>query len=128
MTVLYTADHEWIAFDGEATAGQIATVGITAYAQHALGDITYVDLPAVGGALTKAETAGAIDSVKAASDIYAPVSGEVSEVNEALADAPELVNSDPQGTGWLWRQTIADPADLAGLMDETAYQAHIEGL
>ena len=123
MTRYFTKDHEWI-----EVAGDIATVGITDYAQGALGDITYVDAPAVGSSVQAGETAGTIDSVKAASDIYAPASGEVSEVNEALVDQPELVNSDAETQGWLWRQTVANPADLDGLMDEAAYKAFVAEL
>jgi len=122
MTRLYTQDHEWIEIDG-----QNATVGITDYAQNALGDITFVEMPAIGAALTKGETAGTIDSVKAASDIYAPLSGTVTEVNGALEEEPELVNTSPELEGWLWRMTLADAA-TDGLLDEAAYKAFIAGL
>ncbi|MDR6509804.1 glycine cleavage system H protein [Novosphingobium capsulatum] len=123
MTRYFTADHEWLVVEGDA-----ATVGITDYAQSQLGDITFVELPTVGAALAKGDSASVVDSVKAASDVYAPVSGAVTEVNPALEDAPELVNSAPEGEGWLWRMTLADAAQLDGLMDEAAYAAHVAGL
>lgn len=123
MTTYYTQDHEWIEVDGTS-----ATVGITDYAQSQLGDITYVDLPAVGAAVKKGDAPCVVDSVKAASDVYAPASGTVSAVNEALGDAPELVNSDAETGGWLFRLALSDPAELAGLMDRAAYEAFVEGL
>ncbi|HEY6869263.1 MAG TPA: glycine cleavage system protein GcvH [Novosphingobium sp.] len=123
MTTYYTQDHEWIEVDGTS-----ATVGITDYAQGQLGDITYVDLPEVGAAVKKGDAPCVVDSVKAASDVYAPASGTVSAVNEALGDAPELVNSDAETGGWLFRLTLSDPAELAGLMDRAAYEAFVEGL
>lgn len=123
MTTYYTKDHEWIAVDGET-----GTVGITDYAQSQLGDITYVDLPAAGTAIGKGDAPCVVDSVKAASDVYAPVSGTVTEVNEALGDAPELVNSEAETGGWLFRLTLSDPAELDGLMDKAAYDAFIAGL
>lgn len=123
MTRYFTADHEWIAVEGDA-----ATVGITDYAQSQLGDITFVELPAVGASLGKGDSASVVDSVKAASDVYAPVSGAVTEVNPALEDAPELVNSAPEGEGWLWKMTLSDAGELDGLMDEAAYAAHVAGL
>lgn len=123
MTTYYTPDHEWIAVEGTS-----ATVGITDYAQGQLGDITYVDLPEVGAALKKGDAPCVVDSVKAASDVYAPVGGTVSAVNEALGDAPELVNSEAESGGWLFRLTLADPAELAGLMDRAAYEAFVDGL
>ncbi len=123
MTRYFTADHEWLVVEGTT-----ATVGITDYAQSQLGDITFVELPAVGATLAKGDSASVVDSVKAASDVYAPVSGAVTEVNPALEDAPELVNSAPEGEGWLWRMTLADAAQLDGLMDEAAYAAHVAGL
>jgi glycine cleavage system H protein len=106
MTRYFTADHEWIAVEGDT-----ATVGITDYAQSQLGDITFVELPAVGASLGKGDSASVVDSVKAASDVYAPVSGAVTEVNPALEDAPELVNSAPEGEGWLWKMTLSDAAN-----------------
>ncbi|NMN04255.1 MULTISPECIES: glycine cleavage system protein GcvH [unclassified Novosphingobium] len=123
MTRYFTADHEWLVVEGD-----IATVGITDYAQSQLGDITFVELPAVGASLAKGDSASVVDSVKAASDVYAPVSGAVTEVNPALEEAPELVNSAPEGEGWLWKMTLSDAGELDGLMDEAAYTAHVAGL
>ena len=123
MTRYFTADHEWIAVEGDT-----ATVGITDYAQGQLGDITFVELPVEGAVLTKGDSASVVDSVKAASDVYAPVSGTVSALNTALEDAPELVNSAPEGEGWLWKMTLSDAAQLEGLMDEAAYAAHVAEL
>lgn len=123
MTRYFTTDHEWLVVEG-----QTATVGITDYAQSQLGDITFVELPAVGATLGKGDSASVVDSVKAASDVYAPVSGSVTEVNPALEDAPELVNSAPEGEGWLWRMTLADAGEFDGLMDADAYAAHVGGL
>ena len=123
MTTYYTQDHEWIEVDG-----QTGTVGITDYAQGQLGDITFVEVPALGAAVNKGDAPCVVDSVKAASDVYAPVSGTVSAVNEALADAPELVNTEAESGGWLFRLTLADPGELAGLMDRAAYEAYVAGL
>ena len=125
MTRYFTQEHEWI--EVEVTA---ATVGITDYAQGQLGDITFVEVPEVGKLLAKGDTAAVVDSVKAASDVYAPVAGTVTETNAALEAQPELVNTDADTGGWLWRMTLAD-ADagaLTGLMDETAYKAYIAEL
>jgi glycine cleavage system H protein len=118
-TTLYTSDHEWLDIDGD-----VATVGITDYAQQQLGDVVFVELPKVGRALKKAEAAAVVESVKAASDVYAPISGEVLEANEALAGEPALVNSDAQGKAWFFKIRIADKGELGGLMDEAAYKAH----
>ena len=118
-TVLYTTDHEWLDIDGD-----VATVGITDYAQSQLGDVVFVELPKVGRTLKKAEAAAVVESVKAASDIYAPVSGEVTEINDALAAEPALVNSDAQSAAWFFKIRIADKSELGGLMDEAAYKAH----
>lgn len=118
-TTLYTSDHEWLAIDGD-----VATVGITDYAQQQLGDVVFVELPKVGRSLKKAEAAAVVESVKAASDVYAPVTGEVLEANEALAAEPALVNSDAQGKAWFFKIKIADKGELGGLMDEAAYKAH----
>lgn len=123
MTTYYSKDHEWIDVDG--TTG---TVGITDYAQSQLGDITYVDLPATGTRIAKGEAPCVVDSVKAASDVYAPVSGTVAAVNEALGDAPELVNTAAESDGWLFRVMLADPGELAGLMDRAAYDGYVQGL
>ena len=123
MPRYFTQDHEWIDCDG----GE-ATVGITDYAQGQLGDITFVELPGEGQTVAKGDSAAVVDSVKAASDVYAPVAGTVSAANEALADSPELVNSDAEGAGWLWKMTLTDPAELGALMDEAAYKEYVEGL
>ena len=119
MTVLYTTDHEWLRIEGD-----IATVGVTDYAQTQLGDVVFVDLPKVGRMVKKAEAAAVVESVKAASDVYAPISGEVLEVNEALGADPSLVNSDPAGGAWFFKIRIANKSELDGLMDEAAYKAH----
>lgn len=123
MTRYFTQEHEWIEVDGDT-----GTVGITDYAQGQLGDITFVELPAEGATVGKGDSVSVVDSVKAASDVYAPVSGTVSEANPALADAPELVNTDAETGGWLYRVTLSDSSELDGLMDETAYKAFIAGL
>jgi glycine cleavage system H protein len=118
-TTLYTTDHEWLAIDGD-----VATVGITDYAQSQLGDVVFVELPKVGRSLKKAEAAAVVESVKAASDVYAPVTGEVLETNDALTAEPALVNSDAQSKAWFFKIKIADKSELGGLMDEAAYKAH----
>ena len=123
MTRYFTKDHEWIAIDGET-----ATVGITDYAQGQLGDITFVELPGEGASVGQGDSVSVIDSVKAASDVYSPVSGTVSEANPALADNPELVNSAAEGDGWLWKMTLSDAAELDALMDEAAYRDYVTGL
>mgnify|MGYP001026361616 CR=1 FL=1 len=119
MTVLYTTDHEWLRIEGDT-----ATIGITGYAQSQLGDVVFVELPKVGSQLRKAQAAAVVESVKAASDVYAPITGEVLEVNEALGAEPALVNSDAEGKAWIFKLRIADRSELEGLMDETAYKAH----
>src|SRR5574343_1471278 len=116
MTTKFTPDHEWIAVDGN-----IATVGITQHAQDALGDVVFVDLPEVGKAYAPKDVAGVVESVKAAADVYMPVSGEIVEVNEALRDDPALANSDPTGAGWFFKVKLSNPAEIDGLMDATAY-------
>ena len=121
MTVKYTEDHEWL-----KTEGDIATVGITVHAQDALGDVVFVELPAVGAVFTQKETAGVVESVKAAADVYMPVSGEVIEVNDALRDDPSLANSDPLGAGWFFKVKLSDASQLDALMDETSYTAFSE--
>jgi glycine cleavage system H protein len=123
MSRYFTEDHEWVELEGE-----IGTVGITDYAQGQLGDITFVELPAVGQSMAKGDSIAVVDSVKAASDVYTPVSGKITEVNEALGDAPELVNSDAEMGGWLFRVKLADPGELGGLMDKAAYDAYVAGL
>lgn len=116
----YTKDHEWVRLDGEE-----ATIGITAYAADQLGDIVFVELPDPGKALQQAATFGVVESVKAVSDLFAPVSGEVTEANGELAANPELVNSDPYGAGWMLRLRLADPAQFDGLLEPDAYDALI---
>ncbi len=116
----FTEDHEWIQVrDG------VATVGITDYAQEQLGDLVFVELPEIGRTLSKGDTAVVVESVKAASDVYAPVDGEITEVNEGLGSEPALVNQEPAGGGWLWRMRLSDESQLEGLMDEAAYQAKV---
>jgi glycine cleavage system H protein len=114
----FTKDHEWLLCEGEA-----ATIGITPYAQEQLGDLVYVELPRAGSELKKGAAAAVVESVKAASDVYAPLSGQITAVNEQLASEPGLVNSDPMGKGWLFKIRIADPSELEALMDEAAYEA-----
>jgi glycine cleavage system H protein len=123
MTRYYTEEHEWIDVDGD-----IATVGITDYAQGQLGDIVFVEVPEAGRAVTKGGDAAVVESVKAASDVYAPVSGTVTEGNAALGDDPALVNSDPEGAGWFFRMTLSDLSQLDGLMDGDAYRAFVDSL
>lgn len=123
MTRYFTDEHEWIDVDGTN-----ATVGITEYAQGQLGDIVFVETPDAGKTLSKGGDAAVVESVKAASDVYAPVSGTVTEGNPALADDPALVNSDPEGEGWFFKLTLADPSELDGLMDAEAYKTFIAGL
>ena len=120
MTTLYTTDHEWLRIEGD-----VATIGVTDYAQSQLGDVVFVELPKVGRTLKKTEAAAVVESVKAASDVYAPISGEVLEVNAELASEPALVNSDAAGRAWFFKLKIADRGELGGLMDEAAYQKHI---
>lgn len=119
----FSEDHEWILIDGD-----IGTVGITTYAQEQLGDVVFIELPEVGQALEKGGDAAVVESVKAASEVYAPLTGEVTESNAALTDDPSQVNSDPQGAGWFFKMTIAERSELEGLMDEAAYKTFIEGL
>lgn len=123
MTTYFTREHEWIAVEGE-----VATVGITDYAQSQLGDIVFVEVPAAGTQVAKGKEAAVVESVKAASDVYAPVSGEVVEGNAALEGDPALVNTAPEGEGWFFKLNLSDPAELEGLMDETAYKAFVDGL
>jgi glycine cleavage system H protein len=121
--IKYTQEHEWIRVEGD-----VGTVGITNYAQEQLGDVVFVDLPQAGRKVAKGEACAVVESVKAASDIYAPVSGEVSEANAALADAPGDVNAEPMGKGWFFKLRLADKGELAGLMDEAAYAAFVKTL
>jgi glycine cleavage system H protein len=119
----YTKDHEWLRVEGDS-----ATIGISQYAQEQLGDIVYVELPKVGRTVKAAEQFAVVESVKAASEVFAPVAGEVTAVNAKLAEEPGLVNSAPTGDGWFVKMKLADPKELAGLMDEAAYQAFVAGL
>ena len=120
-TYRYTKQHEWIDVkDG------VGTVGITDYAQHELGDVVFVEVPAAGTKLTGGKTFGSVESVKAVSDIYAPVSGEVTEPNAALTNTPDLINTDPHGAGWLIKIKLSNPAEVNSLMDAAAYEAYIE--
>jgi len=116
----YTKEHEWIDLKGD-----VATIGITDYAQHELGDVVFVELPKVGSKTVTGKSFGTIESVKAVSEIYSPVAGEVIEVNTALQDSPEKINTDPQGAAWLIRIRVASPAEPAGLMNAAAYEAYI---
>jgi glycine cleavage system H protein len=117
----YTKDHEWIKI-----AGSLGTIGITDYAQHELGDVVFVELPKVGARIKAGESFGSVESVKAVSDIFSPVSGEITEINSALADAPEKINHDPHGAAWLVRIKLNDPKEASSLMDAKAYQAYVD--
>ncbi len=123
MTRYYTEEHEWIEVDGDT-----ATVGITDYAQQQLGDIVFVEVPDEGKDFAKGDDAAVVESVKAASDVYAPVSGTVVEGNAALTEDPALVNTDPEVEGWFFKLALADPSELEGLMDEGEYRTFVEGL
>jgi glycine cleavage system H protein len=116
----YTKEHEWI-----KVSGDMGTIGITDYAQHELGDVVFVEMPAVGSKITIGEVFGTIESVKAVSEIYAPVSGEVTETNAALTSNPEIINSDPHSAAWLIKIKLSSPSEVSGLMDAAAYQAFI---
>jgi glycine cleavage system H protein len=117
----YTRDHEWVRQDGDA-----ATIGITDHAQNALGDVVFVDLPEVGREVAAGEACAVVESVKAASDVYAPIAGRIVEVNSALAETPGLINSDPAGEGWFFKIEPKDAAEIAALLDEAAYAAFVE--
>ena len=119
----YTSNHEWVRVEGDA-----AVVGISDYAQEQLGDVVFVELPEIGAAFAQNDDAAVVESVKAASDVYAPIGGEILEVNDDLTDAPETLNSDPTGDGWMYKISIADAAEVEALMDEAAYKAYVEGL
>jgi glycine cleavage system H protein len=123
MTTYFTKEHEWIQVDGDT-----ATVGITDHAQEALGDIVFTEVPEAGKQLAKGQEAAVVESVKAASDVYSPVSGIVSEGNQAVVDDPSLVNSDPEGAGWFFRISLTNTSELDGLMDEGAYRAWVQTL
>ena len=122
-TIKYSEDHEWI-----SVAGNVGTVGVTDYAQEQLGDVVFGEVPEAGKDVEKGDEAAVIESVKAASELYAPVSGEVTEGNEALADEPGKVNSDPMGEGWFFKIKLSDPSELETLMDEAAYKSFVAGL
>ena len=123
MTVKYTKDHEWVRVEGAT-----AVVGISDYAQTQLGDVVYVEVPEVGRKLEQGKEAAVVESVKAASEVYAPISGEVTAVNAELAGEPGRVNADPMGEGWFFKMTVAKPKELEALMDEAQYKAYVEGL
>ena len=124
MTIKFTADHEWV----DTADTSAAVVGITVHAQDALGDVVFVDLPEVGRSFAKGEVAGVVESVKAAADVYMPLTGEVVAVNEALRDDPSLANSDPLGAGWFFKVKLSNTAELDGLMDGTAYDELLKSL
>ncbi len=117
MSLYFTKEHEWIRVEGDT-----ATVGISEHAQHALGDIVFAEAPAPGRQLKKGEEAAVVESVKAASDVYSPVSGEVVENNQAIADEPALINTDPEGEGWFFKLRLSNQAEVEGLMDESSYR------
>ena len=121
--IRYTKEHEWVLVDGDT-----ATVGISPYAQEQLGDVVFVELPEVGKKIEKGKEMAVVESVKAASEVYAPISGEVAEVNNALTDAPATVNEDALGKGWFAKIKLSNKAELDGLMDEAAYKAYVDGL
>lgn len=123
ITQRYTKEHEWVRVDGDT-----ATVGISDYAQEQLGDIVYVDLPEAGAELEKGAEAAVVESVKAASEVYAPIGGEVTEANAVLADDPAKVNGDAEGEGWFFKLTASDPSELDGLMDSAAYEDYLANL
>ena len=123
MSLYFTREHEWIRVDGDT-----ATVGISDHAQQALGDIVFAEVPEAGRRVGKGEEAAVVESVKAASDVYAPVSGEVVEGNQAIAEDPSLINSDPEGEGWFFKLRLDDESELDGLMDEGAYREWVKTL
>jgi glycine cleavage system H protein len=124
MSIKYTPDHEWLEVHGDGTA----TVGITVHAQDALGDVVFVDLPEVGKTYAEKDVAGVVESVKAAADVYMPVDGEITEVNEDLRNDPALANTDPLKAGWFFKVKLSNPAQLDALMDSTAYDALLASL
>jgi len=128
MSTYFTEDHEWIKVSKSEEGGDIGTIGISAYAAKALGDVVFVELPDVGAEFDKGDEAAVVESVKAASEVYSPVGGEVTAVNETLEDAPETVNASPDGEGWFLKMKIADADELASLMDEAKYKAYCDGL
>ena len=123
MTTYFTKDHEWVRVEGNQ-----ATVGISSHAQEQLGDIVFAEAPDAGRSLRKGEEAAVVESVKAASDVYSPISGTVVESNPALADDPAIINNDPEGAGWFFKLEVADPSELEGLMDEAAYRSFVDSL
>ena len=123
MSLYFTHDHEWIRVDGD-----IATVGISDHAQQSLGDIVFAEVPEAGKRLTKGGEAAVVESVKAASDVYSPVGGEVTEGNAAIADDPALINRDPEGEGWFFKLKLSDPGEVDGLMDEASYREWVQTL
>jgi len=123
MSVKYSNEHEWIRVEGD-----VGTIGITNYAQEQLGDVVFVEVPAVGRKVAKGESVAVVESVKAASDIFAPVSGEIVEGNAALADSPGDVNAEPMGKGWFFKIRLSDKSELDGLMDEAAYDTFVKSL
>jgi len=123
MSLYFTKEHEWIRVEGDT-----ATVGISDHAQQALGDIVFAEVPEAGRSLSKGQDAAVVESVKAASDVYAPVGGEVTEGNAALADDPALINRDPEGEGWFFKLKLANPSEVEGLMDETSYRDWVKTL
>lgn len=123
MTTYYSKDHEWISVEGN-----VATVGITAYAQEQLGDVVYVELPDVGKSLTQGDEAAVVESVKAASEVYAPLDGEIVQANDVLTDEPAKVNEDPEGAAWFMKIKLSNTGQLSELMDEAAYKAYVDTL
>ncbi len=123
MTVYFTQDHEWIDVEGD-----VGTIGITKYAAEQMGDVVFVEVPEVGAEFTKGDDMAVVESVKAASDVYAPVSGQVTESNGALGDTPETVNEDPEGAGWFCKLKLSDAGQLGAMMDAAAYKTFCEGL
>ena len=123
MSLYFTREHEWVRVDGD-----VATVGISDHAQGALGDIVFAEVPEAGRTLAKGQEAAVVESVKAASDVYAPVGGEVVEGNAAIADDPSLINRDAEGEGWFFKLKLSDPSELEGLMDEAAYREFVSTL
>jgi len=123
MTVKYTKDHEWVRVEGD-----VGTIGVTDHAQQQLGDVVFVELPQIGRKVEQGGEAAVVESVKAASEVFAPVSGEVIEVNDAVADEPARVNSGAETDGWFFKLRLSNPAELDALMDEAAYKAYVEGL
>lgn len=123
MSLYFTKEHEWIRVEGDT-----ATVGITDHAQHQLGDIVFAEAPEAGRQVTRGGEAAVVESVKAASDVYAPASGQVTEANPAISDDPSIINSDPEGEGWFFKLRLSDPSELDGLLDEAAYREFVATL